>query len=289
MYEKVEISNDGTIKLIYKNNYSAVLIPQSDKYSLCVSSQIGCAMGCKFCFTAKYKLERNLTSKEIIEQFEDAINYLNLENIASKNNSKSLNFASDKIKSIVFMGMGEPMNNFENVIKTCNFLNSFYFYPFKKITISTSGIIPKMKLFLENDYKMLLALSLHSPNQKIRNKIMSNLSMYSIKDLVKISNEYNLKNKTKIMVEYLMIKGLTDRDEDLKDLIKLGFFKKTYFNLIPLNSTMQLEDKTYNKSDLKTCEKFKEKLISQGYKCFIRESMGQDIEAACGMLKVNNN
>ncbi|MCA9497179.1 MAG: radical SAM protein [Nanoarchaeota archaeon] len=287
--KSIEKSKDGTIKFHYDEGYNAVLIPHyNGKNTLCVSSQLGCAMDCQFCLTAKLKFKKNLDSKQIVEQFEEALFYISKkENIQSKLNKKAKYHSKELITSIVFMGMGEPLNNTENVITACNYLNKTYFYPYKKITISTSGIIPEMNKLIDMKQKIPLALSLHSPFQDIRNKIMPGLKLFDIKDLVKVCNKYNLKNRQKIMIEYLMIGGLTDRDEDIEELITLGLDKMTNFNLIPLNSPMLLYGKEYLSSDLKRCEFFKRKLIAAGFKCFIRENMGNDIEAACGMLSGN--
>ncbi|MCA9460426.1 MAG: radical SAM protein [Nanoarchaeota archaeon] len=284
--KSIEKSNDGTIKFHYKEPYNAVLIPHyNGKNTLCLSSQLGCAMDCQFCFTAKLKFKKNLSSQEIIEQFEQALFYLEKkENIQSKTNKNAKFHSKEIITSIVFMGMGEPLNNTKNLINVCDYLNETYFYPYKKMTISTSGIIPEMLKIIDLKQKIPLALSLHTPFQDIRNKIMPGLKAFEIKELVKVCKKYNSLNRQKIMIEYLMIKDLTDRDKDLKELISLALDKMTNFNLIPLNSTMSLDGKEYISSNMERCEFFKQKLIDAGYKCFIRENMGNDIEAACGML-----
>lgn len=280
----LEKSNDGTIKFIFNNSFHAVLIQNRTKNTLCISSQVGCAMNCQFCLTAKLGFERNLTVEEIVLQFETALKYLTNDEITSKN-KKGIYYAHDFITSIVFMGMGEPFNNYNNLIQSIDALHEEYFYSYKKITVSTSGIIPKMKEFIKQENKIQLAVSLHSPFQEIRDKLMPNLKQYPILDLVNACNLYCKKNKHhKIMIEYIMIEGLTDREEDLNELLKLGFEKMTNFNLIPLNGELILEGKTYNCSSIKKCELFKEKLIQSGFKCLIRHNRGNDIEAACGML-----
>lgn len=281
MLSQVENSRDGTIKLHFKQGHHCVLIPQKKGYTLCLSSQIGCVMDCTFCLTAKMNFKKNLSSQEIIEQFEEALK------IAQEKNQDTLTskkYPKEFLTSLVFMGMGEPFANYNNVVESIKILNSKHAYPFKKITVSTSGYTHKMKKFIEEPFQSHLALSFHSPFQEIRDKLMPSLSSFKIKDLVEISNMYTKKRKDPIMIEYIMIDQLTNRDEDLKELIELGFEEGTYFNLIPLNGTMELEGKNYYKSDLESCEKFKTSLIDAGYKCFIRYTMGDDIEAACGML-----
>lgn len=281
MLSEVENSKDGTIKLLFKQGYHCVLIPQKKGYTLCLSSQIGCVMDCTFCLTAKMNFKKNLTSQEIVEQFEESLKVVKQKLLESTTSTK---YPKEFITSIVYMGQGEPFANYRNVVESIKTLNSKYAYPFKKITVSTSGYTNAMKKFIEEPFQSHLALSFHSPFQEIRNKLMPSLSSFKIQDLVEISNTYTRKRKDPIMIEYIMINNLTNRDEDLEELLKLGFDKGTYFNLIPLNGTMELEDKTYFKSNLEKCEEFKTSLINAGYKCFIRYTMGDDIEAACGML-----
>lgn len=277
---------DGTTKFIFDEGYHCVIIPgKNNKNTLCVSSQVGCAMGCSFCLTAKMGFLRNLSSSEIVNQFEVALKHLAGERYDDLiNSSKSLTYASNFITSIVYMGMGEPLNNYDNVVSSINEIHSKYSYSYSKITVSTSGIVPAMKKFIELDWKVHLALSFHSPFQDVRNKLMPFLSKWSIPELVEVCNLYSEKFRDKIMVEYIMIDGLTDRDCDLGELLNLGFLPMTNFNLIPLNGSMVLDDKEYFSSSPERCEEFVSKLKSSGFKCFTRKEAGSDIEAACGML-----
>lgn len=281
----VEKSIDGTIKFNYHKGYSAILIPsKNNKNTLCISSQVGCPIKCKFCLSGKTPFIENLSPEEILTQIYDSLDYLHIfDKISSKNGLKE-RYLKEIITSIVFMGMGEPLLNYENVLKSVETLHEDYFYPYKKITISTSGIIQKMQEIIKNRNKIQLALSLHSPDQEIRDLIMPNLKNYKIDDLIQISKHYNSKNKQKIMIEYLMIEGLTDRDSDLDKLIEFNLGKYTNFNLIQLNCLFEVNRTKYYSSNLKRCEEFKEKLRQAGYKCFIRESMGLDINGACGMI-----
>lgn len=277
-------ASDNTIKIIFNEGFHCVLIPHGkNKNTLCVSSQIGCAMGCKFCLTAKMGFIKNLTKEQIIEQFEESIKYLADKPICTIDD-KQKNYSHEFITSIVFMGMGEPFNNYNNVIESIRFLNQKYWYPFKKITVSTSGIIPKIRDFSSLDFKSQLAISFHSPFQDVRDRLMPYLSPYKIPELVEACNNYSKSRKDKMMIEYIMIDGLTDRDEDLQELLSLGFEKMTNFNLIPLNGSMDFEGKKYLASSMEKCEYFKQELMKAGFKCFIRFNMGEDIEAACGML-----
>jgi len=289
--QNMEKSRDGTIKFIFDDGYHCVIIPgKNSKNTLCLSSQVGCAMGCKFCLTAKMGFLRNLTSEEIVLQFETTLKYLcemqNIEisELSNGKNSTGEKYASELITSIVFMGMGEPLNNYENVVSSINEFHVKYCYPFKKITVSTSGVVPAMKKFIELDWKVHLALSFHSPFQDVRDSLMPYLSRWKILELVDVCNEYSKKFRDKIMIEYIMIDGLTDRDSDLNELLNLGFEKMTNFNLIQLNGELELDDKKYVASSVERCKDFYSALRDAGFKCFTRRNMGQDIEAACGML-----
>lgn len=277
----IEISKDTTIKLVFEEGFHCVLIPlKNNKLTLCISSQVGCAMGCEFCLTAKMGFIRNLSQEEIKMQFEEALKY-----VKEKYSKKTYDYAHQYITSIVFMGMGEPFNNYNNVVSSINHFNQKYSYPYKKITISTSGILPKMKQFIESNFSSHLAVSFHSAIQEKRDILMPYLKPFPIKELVELCNEYSRqRKKAGIMIEYIMIENFTDLEEDLQALLEIDFEKNTNFNLIPLNGTMTIQGVEYRASSMNRCEEFKEKLREKGYKCFIRYNMGEDIEAACGML-----
>lgn len=251
MSYKKFISNDKTILLKYSEGYSSVIIPtKNNKHALCVSSQIGCTCKCKICHTKGFS--RNLESSEIVDQFLNARREVG------------------DITSIVFMGMGEPMLNIENVEKAIEILNQEYGFSRKKITLSTIGInLEKLKDKIYN-----IAISLHSPNDGKRKELLPAAS--SIHEIVKFTHEYSHK-KQGVMVAYALIEGVNDSDEDLTELLSLDWAKNINFNLIEFND---IDD--YKKSS--KLEYFKEKIIEKGYKCFIRESRGKDINAACGML-----
>lgn len=282
---EIEVSKDNTTKFNFDGGYSAVLIPIRAKKTLCLSSQVGCPMGCGFCLSGKRKFEKNLSFDELKEQLSAAIDYLDISDLNSRDNGKGKSLLGDNITAVVFMGMGEPCLNLDNVLKFCDYLNEFYSYAYSKITISTSGIISKMDEITEGVNKIHLAVSLHSPDQEVRDKIMPGVAQYKIPELIEACERYNSKRRQKIMIEYIMIDGLTDRDEDLKGLLDLGLAKRTNFNLIPLNGTFELDGVEYEKSSVERMDYFRDGLMKVGYKCFTRSSMGEDIEAACGMLK----
>lgn len=280
----IQTSQDSTVKFVFNEGFHCVLIPsKNDKYTLCVSSQVGCAMGCEFCVTAKMGFLRNVLQEEIVKQFEEALKYL-------KSNTQNTHlYAHQYITSIVFMGMGEPFNNYANVMSAIEYFNHEYSYPYKKITISTSGILPKMRDFVNKQYSSHLAVSFHSAIQEKRNLLMPYLKSFPIPELVEVCNEYSRQRKHGVMIEYIMIQGFTDLQEDIEELLEMNFEKNTYFNLIPLNGTMELQETNYYASSLKRCEEFKQALRERGYKCFIRYTIGDDIEAACGMLSKGEN
>lgn len=281
--ERIEVSKDSTIKLIFKEGFHCVLIPlKNNKTTLCISSQVGCAMGCEFCLTAKMGFIRNLTQEEIIAQFEESLNYL--KKYSNQHSEESQLYAHQYITSIVFMGMGEPFNNYRNVISSIQYLNKEHSYPYKKITISTSGILPKMKEYVQTKFPSHLAISFHSAIQEKRDILMPYLKPFPISELVDVCNEYSRQRKAGIMIEYIMIENFTDLEEDLRALLEIEFEKNTYINLIPLNGSMTINEKEYYASSMKRCEEFKDALRQKGYKCFIRYNMGEDIEVACGML-----
>jgi len=184
---KTTQSKDGTVKFEFPQGYSAVIIPMNTKtkegkdrektYTLCLSTQVGCSMNCQFCYSAKTKFKKNLSLDELKEQI----------NVAAEH----LKISPGEFQSIVFMGMGEPLLNLENVLEFCKHMNEKHYLSYSKMTISTSGIIPKMKDITNFKFPVKLALSLHSPSQEIRDKIMPGLKQFPIKDLIKVCHEYN--------------------------------------------------------------------------------------------------
>lgn len=291
---EVEKSKDGTVKFGFSprdnsgepnGGYSSVLIPLGTKKTLCLSSQIGCVMGCGFCLSGKRRFERNLSFEELKEQLEVAIDYLGIGDLNSRGNGKGKDLLGDNITAIVFMGMGEPLLNLDNVLKFCDYVNDFYGYAYSRISISTSGVLAGMDRVTEGVNKIHLAVSLHSPDQEVRDRIMPGVAGYKIPELVAACERYNSVRRQKIMIEYLMIGGLTDRDCDLEALKNLGLAKRSNFNLIPLNCGFELGGEKYVSSSKERMAYFRDELMTVGFKCFTRTSMGEDIEAACGMLK----
>lgn len=271
--EKKELSNDGTAKYLFKlhdGRFSeSVLIPGEDRNTLCISTQVGCSQGCKFCLTSKGGLKRNLSSGEILSQIRDV-----------------QNDANDKVTNIVFMGMGEPLANMENVLKSLSIItDSDYGMKFspRKVTVSTCGLVPEMLEFGKHS-NVNLAVSLNATDNKTRDFLMPINRKYPIEILFDALKKYPLPPRRKITLEYILIKGVNDSVEDAKRLVKLIRTIKGKVNLIPFNE--------HPKSDLKrpsdqTIEDFIAICHNNAVLATIRKSMGEDISAACGQLSAN--
>ncbi|MCX7956751.1 MAG: 23S rRNA (adenine(2503)-C(2))-methyltransferase RlmN [Endomicrobia bacterium] len=247
---------------------SAVYIPKHARNVVCVSTQIGCSVGCKFCNSTKKGFFRNLTTNEIIEQ----IFWI----------EKDVN----KIDGVLFMGMGEPLLNFENVIKAIEILveEKAFGISRRKITLSTVGIVPNIIKLKQTNLAVKLAISLHSYSDEIRKKLIKNLN-FSIQEILNAAVDYAEATNTRTTLEYVLIKGINDTLDDLFGLINLlkkmprKFFK---INLIPYNCISKNEK--FFSPELTQIEKFKNELRRIGFLVFIRKPHGQDIDAACGQL-----
>jgi len=265
-----QISNDGTIKYLieFQDGLCAETVlmrfDNRTNLSMCVSSQVGCKMGCMFCATGKNGFKRNLLAHEIVSQILLAQQDTDL-----------------KITNVVFMGQGEPLDNLENVKKAFELINKNLQISIRRITLSTSGIIPKIYELMENDLIPTLAISLHAPNHQIREKIMPIEKKYNIEDLKKALKDFNLKTKDRITIEYILIKDLNDSKECAIELIEFLKDIKCNINLIPYNS---VNENDFQKPDKKTMMKFKYFLEAIGKKVTIRLERGADIDAACGQL-----
>ncbi len=265
-----QISQDGTIKYLieFQDGLCAECVlmrfDNRSNLSMCISTQIGCKMGCKFCATGKNGYKRNLLAHEMLSQILLCQNDTNL-----------------KVTNVVFMGQGEPLDNFENVKKALFLINKNLQISIRRITLSTSGIIPKIYELSNNELIPTLAISLHSPNHKIREKIMPIEKKYNIDELKKSLIEFNKKTKDRITIEYILIGNLNDSKESALELIEYLKDIKCNINLIPYNST---SDSEFKKPDKKTIMKFKYLLEASGKKVTIRLERGADIDAACGQL-----
>ncbi|MDR3290257.1 MAG: 23S rRNA (adenine(2503)-C(2))-methyltransferase RlmN [Rickettsiales bacterium] len=266
-----------THELQQKDTIEMVYIPADDRGTLCISSQIGCSMGCKFCNTGKQGFTRNLTAGEIVSQL-----LITRDQLGEWDNLNKAIGEGRMISNIVLMGMGEPLLNRENVENAIHIINDPDGIAFsnRRITLSTCGIVPEIKKL---DLKVNLALSLHASNDIVRKQIMPIAEKYNIDETLKVCGEYAKKNSDRrITFEYILIEGVNDAEKHAHELIKL--VKKhnlpAKFNLIPFNEWNGCEFKTS-----KNAIKFAKILTDANYPAPIRRSMGQDIMAACGQLK----
>lgn len=272
-----QISTDTTEKFLLRlsdgQHIESVLIPEKDHFTLCVSSQVGCAQDCEFCLTAKGGFVRNLWVSEIISQVRDARFYLDQKGLDPK-----------KLSNIVFMGMGEPLANYKNLIKALNIiLDSDYGLKFSshRVTVSTSGLVPKItQLGLDTDVN--LAISLNATTDMTRSKLMPINKKYPLKPLLEACRTFAIKPRKKITFEYILIKGVNDAKEDAKRLVTLLAPIKAKVNLIPFNAHEKSQFKRPSKKEVLD---FLQILLDQNLTAITRKSKGDDISAACGQLK----
>ena len=270
---KRQISSDGTEKFLFAleddHRIESVLIPEEERLTLCISTQVGCGMGCTFCLTGKGGLIRNLKSSEIINQF------LTIQK----------NLSGDKwITNIVFMGMGEPLANYKNTIKAIEILTHPHGIAFsaRKITLSTSGLIPQIKRLGESGLNINLAISLNASADEQRCMIMPINNRYPLPKLLDACKKYPLKKRRMLSFEYVLIKGLNDSPEDAVRVTKLLRGIRCKINLLPFN---EFPGSQYKKPSEESVLKFQEVLLNHHFSVFIRKSRGADILAACGQLR----
>ncbi len=276
---KNSISTDGTVqKALFatkdEGKLESVLMRFADgRLSVCVSSQIGCQLGCKFCATGTMKFGRNLTYEEIADQV------LYFAQILAKENKK--------ISNIVFMGMGEPFMNYSNVIKAITFINdpNALAIGARHITISTSGICEGIEKLSTEPLQVNLAVSLHAPNQDLRQKIMPIARKYHLNQLMKALNEYLMRTKRRVSYEYVMLKNINDHPTEAYELAELVKDQLCHINLIPYNKT---DIESMSGSDKDTIRKFRDIIKEKGIPVTIRVTIGQEIDAACGQLANKN-
>ncbi len=270
------ISKDGTKKYLFNvcdsqnNLIETVLMQYHHGFTVCVSSQIGCKMGCKFCASTGIPFVRNLSSGEIVQQI------LEIE--------KDENI---RISNIVFMGIGEPLDNFENVMKAIAILN----HPkglnigARHISISTSGLVPKIYELADKQMQCTLSISLHSANNETRSSMMPINQTYPIEELLKACRYYIGRTNKRISFEYALAKDNNDQLEAAKELVKLLKGMLAHVNLIPINP---IQDGDYIKSTNENIIKFRDYLNEHGIVATIRRELGSDINAACGQLRRQN-
>ena len=264
-------SSDGTKKYLFDildgNAIESVLMEYKYGKTICVSSQVGCKMGCKFCASTGIPFIRNLTSGEIVEQ------------ILAVQRDENI-----KISNVVFMGIGEPLDNFENVINAIGILNNPKGLNIgaRHISISTSGLVPKIYELADMNLQCTLSISLHATNDEKRSSMMPVNNSYNIEELLKACKYYISKTNKRISFEYALAKDNNDNLDDAKELVKLLKGMLCHVNLIPIN---KIQNGKYDKSSNEQIIKFRDYLNEHGIVATIRRELGKDIDAACGQLR----
>jgi 23S rRNA (adenine2503-C2)-methyltransferase len=280
---KVEqISDDGTRKWLIaadaSNGIESVFIPEDDRGTLCISSQVGCALECTFCSTGRQGFNRNLSVAEIIGQLWLANHALRQDPYYSQLSS------SDRIISnVVMMGMGEPLANFDNVVTALNIMldDSAYGLSRRRVTVSTSGLVPAMDR-LRDECPVALAVSLHAPNDALRDEIVPINRKYPLKELMAACQRYLEKApRDFVTFEYVMLDGVNDKPEHARQLLSLVKDVPCKFNLIPFNP---FPDSGYKTSSRDNIARFRDILMQEEYIVTTRKTRGDDIDAACGQL-----
>ena len=262
---------DKSVKILFRTRddhfIETVSMVENNRHTVCLSSQAGCVLDCHFCATGKLGLKRNLSTGEIVDQL-----------IYVRENT------DQPITNVVFMGMGEPFHNYDNVLNASDIFHSpkGFNLASTRITISTAGLLPQINKFIKEKRRYKLAISLNASNDKVRTKIMPINKKWSINDLIKSGKEYSNQKKRLIMFEYVLLKGINDSEEDALELARLLQGIPCKINLIPYN---EIEGK-YQRPDETTITKFSEILHNyrDEYRVLVRWSKGQDIAAGCGQL-----
>jgi 23S rRNA (adenine2503-C2)-methyltransferase len=282
LVEVKQSANSGTKKFLFKTRedmlIESVLIPDDDRITLCVSSQIGCPLDCKFCATGVMGFKKNLTSGEIFDQ------YL----LAQKNSEQA-------ITNIVYMGMGEPLLNFKEVLRSIRIFaaEKNTNISLSKITVSTVGIPQKIKYLADSGLKVKLAFSLHSCFEDIRSSLIPLNKKYSLGTNLNFLDYYYKKTNRRITFEYIMLKDINDRDEDIAQLVKLSRQIPSKINVIPFNSIKHMNPEGLSAelepTSLYVIDKFVTALRENNVSVFVRDTQGDDISAACGQLAFEGN
>ena len=271
---KKQESKDGTIKYLFDvldgNAIETVLMSYHHGYSICVSSQIGCKMGCKFCASTGINFIRSLTSGEIVEQI-----------IAVEQDQNIRN------SNVVFMGIGEPLDNYDNVVNAIHIINNPKGLNIgaRHISVSTSGLVPKIYQLADENIQCTLSISLHATNNEKRSGMMPVNNAYPIEELIQACKDYIAKTNRRISFEYALAKDSNDNLDDAKELVKLLKGMLCHVNLIPIN---KIENGQYSKSTNENIMKFRDYLNDHGIVATIRRELGSDIDAACGQLRRKN-
>ena len=272
-----QVAKDGTTKYLFEmqdgSSVEAVLMHFHFGDSLCVSSQIGCNMGCSFCASGLLKKQRDLTAGEMTAE----VMYV----------QKELDKVGGRVDNIVIMGTGEPFDNYDNVMRFCEIVNSDHGLAIgaRHLTISTCGIVPRIKDFAQGHYQYNLAISLHAPNDDLRAKLMPVDQAYPLPVLMDALKEYSEDNHRRLTFEYILLHDVNDTDEHAVQLADLIRGMNAYVNLIPYN---EVDENGYQTTNEKHALHFYDVLMKHGVKATLRSKHGEDIDAACGQLRAKH-
>ena len=262
---------DGTRKYLFElsdgNVIESVLMRYKHGNSVCISSQVGCRMGCRFCASTLDGLERNLKPSEMLEQI-----------------YRIQRDTGERVSNVVVMGSGEPMDNYDNLIRFIHLLtdeNGLNISQ-RNVTVSTCGIVPRIRQFAEEGLQVTLALSLHAPNDEVRKTLMPVAKSYALRDVLDACDYYFEKTGRRLTFEYSLVKGVNDNLEEARALAELIKDQHGHVNLIPVNP---IKERDYKQSDRKAIEDFKNYLERRGINVTVRREMGRDIDGACGQLR----
>ena len=269
--KRLESVIDDTVKYLYEMHdgelVESVLMKYNHGYSLCISTQVGCRMGCSFCATGLYGLTRNLTASEMLAQ------------ITSAERDKGI-----RVSNVVLMGMGEPLDNFDNVVRFLQLVSDErgLNIGMRHISLSTSGLVPGIYKLMEYKFPITLSVSLHAPNDELRSSIMKVNRSFGIESLMKACRDYIAVTGRRISFEYALIEGVNDSDRCARQLAVLMRGMLCHVNLIPANP---VKENSYKKPDRQRLEHFCKLLCSLGVNTTIRRTLGADIDASCGQLR----
>ena len=265
---------DGTKKYLFRlydgNLIESVFMRYHHGNSVCISSQVGCKMGCRFCASTLNGCVRNLEPSEMLDQI-----------------YRIQSLTGERVSNIVIMGSGEPMDNYDNVVKFLGLINSDKGLNIsqRNITVSTCGLVPRIKQLAELKLQITLAISLHAPNDELRKTMMPIAYTYSIEQIMDACRYYLLQTARRISFEYSLVKGVNDSPECARQLIKLVHGMNCHINLIPVNP---IKERDYEQSEKNSIHNFKDILEKAGVNVTIRREMGRDIDGACGQLRQNH-
>ena len=268
---RLESKIDGTVKYLYRlydgECIESVLMKYNHGYTVCISSQVGCRMGCSFCASGIDGLFRNLSASEMLAQVE----------MAGKDNGV-------RISNVVMMGMGEPLDNFENTVRFLDLVSDEegLNIGLRHISVSTSGVVPKIYELMELGYPITLSISLHAPTNEIRNSIMKVNRAYPVEQLLKACSDYTKKTSRRISFEYALIDGVNDTDECAEILAKKLRGMLCHLNLIPANP---VKENSFTRPNANKVHRFCELMKSKGINTTVRRTLGADIDASCGQLR----